>query len=286
MFEVCDLLIWVVTQHCGTGLSSCHCFLSHSTVTATGESFLNIISVSLAWTGLLFSGGRGVFSNMCAYSVLHKGEWQPGRNACLNKKRTGNKYTTWMYASLFNSTPAPFCFYNAYKNIITHKNFTHVHEDKCKRAIFRHLFMSLCWHLFGPLLLCLFFPSPASRQLLMYLIYDTPGVCVSQCVFVRRTVWYDSQLYCWCRNAAPSDSPDDLPPTLCSTQWGDPTQERGQESPHNSAVFQRWSRDFKMEIDRCYPKCCHNTTLQGLSLNNSVSQWWGFAKWNEEELIK
>lgn len=47
-FEVCDLLIRVATHRRGTGLLSCRCFLSHSTGTATGESFLNIISVSLA----------------------------------------------------------------------------------------------------------------------------------------------------------------------------------------------------------------------------------------------
>lgn len=111
MFEVRDLLIRVVTHRCGTGLSSCRCFLSHSS--------------DCNWTGgVIFkhyfcvtgrdqpsSGGERMLCNLSALGAPYR------RMSAWEFKTHLRK--TWKYISLFSSAHTAFWFYRTYLNIIT-----------------------------------------------------------------------------------------------------------------------------------------------------------------------
>lgn len=92
-FEVRDLLIRVVTHRCGTGLSSCRCFLSHSSDCnwTGGVIFKHYFCVTgrdqpscggVMWGGACFA--------TWVLSVVHTDECQPIHNARFNRKRPGN----------------------------------------------------------------------------------------------------------------------------------------------------------------------------------------------------
>lgn len=142
--------------------------------------------------------------------------------------------------------------------------------------------MSVCWHFMSvwtaPFFM-FFPPSPSLRQLLMHFIYDTPSVCV--CVSLCGNT--GSLWYCWWRNAAPSDSPDDLSLTVCSTVGRSHTIER-QWATHRGIVFQFRICDLTMEIGISEDVV---TTIECYILYTSVSLFYNtkglLYMWNEQK---
>lgn len=201
-------------------------------------------------------GGRPCCST-CVLTLWFITVNEPVRNAHLNKETWTEKKRNILGHLLVQLYSCFFWFYNTYINIIAHKTSTPVMINV------RDRYLDICsWVCAGiclDLFFYVFFSPPSSRRLLMYLIYDTPAVCV--CVCASNCVVRFPTLLLMKKCCSSSESPDDLPVTPRSTQWGgeDPTRQRGQELRASAPSFSIGVKSSKMKMDRSYPKCCHNT---------------------------